>query len=65
VPHPVRRVNIQKSPSSAGGINTAVALIMEVTSTSETSVNFYQTIWCNNPEDILILDYPDISKYVT
>jgi hypothetical protein len=24
---------------------------MEAASTSETSVNFYQTTWCNNPED--------------
>jgi hypothetical protein len=26
-------------------------MVMEATSTSETSVNFYQTTWCNNPED--------------
>jgi hypothetical protein len=26
-------------------------LMMEPTSTSETSVNFYQTTRCNNPED--------------
>jgi hypothetical protein len=26
-------------------------VMMEAASTSETSVNFYQTTWCNNPED--------------
>jgi hypothetical protein len=26
-------------------------MMMEATSTSETSVNFYQTAWSNNPED--------------
>jgi hypothetical protein len=26
-------------------------LMMEAASTSETSVNFYQTTWSNNPED--------------
>jgi hypothetical protein len=26
-------------------------LMMGVASTTETSVNFYQTTWCNNPED--------------
>jgi hypothetical protein len=26
----------------------------EVVSTSETPVNFYQTTWCNNPEDSLL-----------
>jgi hypothetical protein len=28
-----------------------IALMMEATSPSETSVNFYQTTWCNNAED--------------
>jgi hypothetical protein len=28
-----------------------IAVMMEATSTSETSVSFYQTIRCNNPED--------------
>jgi hypothetical protein len=28
-----------------------IALLMEVASTSEMSVNFYHTTWCNNPED--------------
>jgi hypothetical protein len=28
-----------------------IALMMEAASTSETSVNFYQTTWRNNPED--------------
>jgi hypothetical protein len=27
------------------------ALIMEAANTSETSVNFYETAWHNNPED--------------
>jgi hypothetical protein len=29
----------------------AIVLMMEAVSTSETSVNFYQTTRCNNPED--------------
>jgi hypothetical protein len=32
-------------------IITAITLIMEAASTSETSVNFYQTVWRNIPED--------------
>jgi hypothetical protein len=28
-----------------------IALMMEAASTTETSVNFFQTTWCNNPED--------------
>jgi hypothetical protein len=28
-----------------------IALIMKAASTSETLVNLYQTMWCNNPED--------------
>jgi hypothetical protein len=28
-----------------------ISLMMEAASTSETSVNFYQTTWRNNPED--------------
>jgi hypothetical protein len=28
-----------------------IALMMEAASTSETTVNFYQTTWHNNPED--------------
>jgi hypothetical protein len=28
-----------------------VALMMEAASTSETSVNFYQTTWRNNPDE--------------
>jgi hypothetical protein len=28
-----------------------ITLMMEAASTSETSVNFYQTTWHNNPED--------------
>jgi hypothetical protein len=33
-------------------VEVLIALIMEAASTSETSVNFYQTIWRNNPGDI-------------
>jgi hypothetical protein len=29
-----------------------IILMMEAASTSEMSVNFYQTTWCNIPEDI-------------
>jgi hypothetical protein len=29
----------------------AIALMMVAASTSETSINFYQTTWHNNPED--------------
>jgi hypothetical protein len=29
----------------------AIVLMMEAASTSETSINVYQTTWCNNPED--------------
>jgi hypothetical protein len=32
-------------------ITALIALIMEAESTSETSVNFYQTTQSNNPED--------------
>jgi hypothetical protein len=32
-------------------LRRAIALMMEAASTSETSVNFYQTTWRNNPED--------------
>jgi hypothetical protein len=31
--------------------STIIALTMEAASTSETSVNFYQTTWRYNPED--------------
>jgi hypothetical protein len=29
----------------------AIALMMEAASTTEMTVNFYDTTWCNNPED--------------
>jgi hypothetical protein len=35
----------------AASIIRAIALMMEAASTSETSVNFYQTTQRNNPED--------------
>jgi hypothetical protein len=38
-----------------------IAVMMEAAETSETSVNFYQTSKCNNPEDShLILDVSQI-----
>jgi hypothetical protein len=33
------------------GMRTIIALMMEAVSTSETTVNFYQTTRCNIPED--------------
>jgi hypothetical protein len=49
-----------------------MALIMEAAGTSEMPVNFYQTIWCNNPEDshlqmdtsspIFLKDAPEAQK---
>jgi hypothetical protein len=36
---------------ASGNKSVSIALMMEAASTSETSVNFYQTIWRNNPED--------------
>jgi hypothetical protein len=37
--------------ADASIIRAVIALMMEAASTSVTSVNFYQTTWCNNPED--------------
>jgi hypothetical protein len=34
-----------------GDSKPLIALMMEAVSTSETSVNFYKTTWCNIPED--------------
>jgi hypothetical protein len=43
--------------------------MMEAASTSETSVNFYQTTWRNNPEDshllILIWNILRCGEYLT
>jgi hypothetical protein len=36
---------------AASIIRVIIALMIEVASTSETLVNFYQTTWSNNPED--------------
>jgi hypothetical protein len=36
---------------AASIIKTIIALMIEVASTSEMSVNFYQTTWRDNPED--------------
>jgi hypothetical protein len=35
-----------------------MALMMEAASTSEMSVNFYHTTWCNIPEDSRLQNYP-------
>jgi hypothetical protein len=40
---------------AASIIKVIITLMMEAASTSETSVNFYQTTWCNNPEDSHLL----------
>jgi hypothetical protein len=42
------------APCSLVKVYRLIALIMEAASTSETSVNFYQTTRCNIPEDIFI-----------
>jgi hypothetical protein len=39
------------APCSLVEVYQLIALMMEAASTSETSVNFHQTAWCNNPED--------------
>jgi hypothetical protein len=35
----------------AASIIAIIRVMMEAANTSETSVNFYQTTWRNNPED--------------
>jgi hypothetical protein len=37
--------------SNISEVLAAITLMMEAVSTSDTSVNFYQTAQCNNPED--------------
>jgi hypothetical protein len=39
----------------AASIIIAIALTMEAASTSETSVNFYQTTRSNIPEDVIFI----------
>jgi hypothetical protein len=39
--------------------------MMEAASTSETSVNFYQTTWRNNPEDSYLQDRKLLLKIVS
>jgi hypothetical protein len=48
-------------------IRVIIALMMEATSTSETTVNFYQTIRRNNPEysHLLILNIAMKCEYIT
>jgi hypothetical protein len=41
----------QKNGSSIASTNRVIALMMEIVSTSETLVNFYQTTWHYNSED--------------
>jgi hypothetical protein len=36
---------------AASIIRVMITLMMEAVNTSEISVNFYQTAWCNNAED--------------
>jgi hypothetical protein len=40
----------------AASIISTIALMMEAASTFETSVKFYKTIRCNNPEDSHLYD---------
>jgi hypothetical protein len=42
-----------KVSTSKGQLTSSfiIALMMESVSTSEMSINFYQTTWCNIPED--------------
>jgi hypothetical protein len=53
------------------GVDGLIALMMEAASTYETSVNFYQSTWCNNPEDshlhvcCLRYDFQDDLRRVT
>jgi hypothetical protein len=46
-------VEVYLLPSASG--RRPDVLMMEAASTSETSVNFYQTTWRNNPEDSHLL----------
>jgi hypothetical protein len=42
-------------------------VVMGAASTSETSVNLYQTTWCNNPEDShlhFIISSPSVPQIV-
>jgi hypothetical protein len=50
---------------SASIIRVIIALIMEAASTSETSVNFFQTARCNTPEDIHLQVYSSVHKPLT
>jgi hypothetical protein len=34
-----------------------IALLMEAASVYQTSVSFYKTAWCNNPEDSHLSDH--------
>jgi hypothetical protein len=36
---------------AASIMRAIITLMMEAASTFETSVNFYQTTWCNNQDD--------------
>jgi hypothetical protein len=39
-------------------VASTIALMMEAASTSKTSVNFYETTWRNNPEEVIFEFYP-------
>jgi hypothetical protein len=51
--HIIKHWNPTSSNSRTGNSNLwdFIALMMEIASTSETLVNFYQTVWHYNPED--------------
>jgi hypothetical protein len=40
-----------------GDFKPLIALMLEAVSISETLVNFYQTTWCNTPEDSHLLKF--------
>jgi hypothetical protein len=44
-------MNIRLSSSCLHSFNTIFKTMPEAASTSEMSINFYQTAWCNIPED--------------
>jgi hypothetical protein len=49
-PSGVRRPVISQEQTNGSDVCTAIALMMEAISTSETSVNFYDTIQRNIPD---------------
>jgi hypothetical protein len=41
-------------------LTASITLMAEASSTSETSINFYQTTWCNIPEDSHLKAHQDL-----